>query len=435
MFRAIGNVFRRIGFRRFIVVLAVLVCALLVWFNFFRAKMIGEFFASMKMPAVAISATTTERTTWKPEIRAIGTLAAVQGVDVASQASGVVKTINFRANDKVDEGQLLVQIDDAVERADLMSAQAALERDKAGMARAESLRKTGVNSTANLQDMESTLAASESALAKVQAVLDQKAIEAPFAGTVGIPRIDVGEYVQPGTVIATLQRLDTMRVDFTVPEQLLGEIKLGQPATFGLTEESFPYQGQIVGIDPKIDSQTRLVAVRAEVKNSDGNLRPGQFARVRVELPAVENVIALPQTAVVTSLYGDYVYVVEPAGAAQPAAPAEQDAPLRQSLPTEGKAETPTDAANQPSAAAPETPSAPAANAPAAPSGEQLIARQVFVETGRRKGNLVEIAKGLGAGQRVVTSGQNKLSNNAPVTINNEIDPARIAQEGGNGAS
>jgi membrane fusion protein (multidrug efflux system) len=430
---------RRIGFRRVIVVLAVLICAALVWFNFFRAKMIGEFFASMKMPAVTVSATTTERTTWKPEIRAIGTLAAVQGADISSQLAGVVQSIDFKANDRVDQGQLLVQIDDAIERADLMSGQAALERDKAAMARAETLRKTGVNSAANLQDMESTLASSRSALAKIQAVLDQKAIEAPFAGTVGIPRVDVGEYVQPGTVIATLQRLDTMRVDFTVPEQLLGEIRMGQAATFGLTEESFPYQGEIVGIDPKIDSKTRLVAVRAEVKNSDGNLRPGQFARVRVELPADEDVIALPQTAVVTSLYGDYVYVVAPAGSAPSAAPAEGDAALRQSLPAEGKAmPSPDTQTKQPAAPPTETAEEPAAaaNAATAPSaGDQLVAMQVFVETGRRKGNLIEIAKGLDAGQRVVTSGQNKLSNNAPVTINNDIDPAKIAQEGGDGAS
>jgi len=442
MLRSIWNFVRRIGFRRVIVVLVVLICAALIGFNFLRTKMIGQFFATMKQPAVAISATTTERTTWKPEIRAIGTLAAVQGADISSQLAGVVKSIDFKANDRVDEGQLLVQIDDAIERADLMSGQAALERDKAAMARAQTLRKTGVNSAATLQDTASALASSQSALAKIQAVLDQKAIEAPFAGTIGIPRVDVGEYVQPGTVIATLQRLDTMRVDFTVPEQLLEQITMGQPATFGLTEEAFPYQGEIVGIDPKIDSKTRLVSVRAEVKNSDGNLRPGQFARVRVELPAVEDVISLPQTAVVTSLYGDYVYVVAPAGSAASAAPAEGsaapaegDAALRQALPAEGKA-TPAPDAQTKQPAATETAEAPAANAPAAPAAsEQLVARQVFVETGRRKGNLVEIAKGLEAGQRVVTSGQNKLSNNAPATINNDIDPAKIAQEGGDGAS
>ena len=160
---------------------------------------------------------------------------------------------------------------------------------------------------------------------------------------IGIPRIDVGEYLQPGGMIATLQQLDTMRADFTVPEQQLSDLTMDQAATFGLTEEAFPYHGRIIGIDPKIDPQTRMVSVRAEVENPDGDLRPGQFVRVRVELPSVENVIALPQTAVVTSLYGDYVYLVEPAPAAaagtQPAA--ETDAQPAAKEPTA----EPTDAA------------------------------------------------------------------------------------------
>ncbi len=427
MLRSVARFFRWIGLRRIIVVVAILLCALLVWFNFFRTKMIGEFFAHMQAPAVVVSATKVQPTTWKPEIRAIGTLAAVQGADISSQLAGVVKSIDFAANDRVEEGKLLVQIDDAVERADLTSAQVALERDKAAMVRAETLRKTGVNSTANLQDMESTLASSQSALAKIQAVLDQKAIVAPFAGTIGIPRVDVGQYVQPGDTIATLQRLDTMRVDFTVPEQQIGQIAIGQAATFGLTEESFAYQGQLVGIDPKIDPQTRLVSVRAEVKNSDGNLRPGQFVRVRVELPDDTDVIALPQTAVVTSLYGNYVYVLSPADAPAAGAPA-ADAALRQSLPTETPATPP--AASAPAPAATTGTAAPAPAAPAA-AAAKLVAKQVFVETGRRQGNLIEIAKGLEPGQTVVTSGQNKLSNNAPVTINNEVDPAKLAEDGG----
>jgi membrane fusion protein (multidrug efflux system) len=435
MFRSLGRFFRWIGLRRFILVFVVLICALLVAFNFARTKGIANYFATMKMPPVAVSATKVETSTWNPEIRAIGTLAAIQGVDVSSQVAGVVQTIDFTANQRVKQGDLLVQIDDSVERADLMSAQAAIERDRASMERATRLRKTGVNSDASLEDAASALAASESALAKIRAVLDQKSIEAPFAGTVGIPRIDVGQYVEPGTMIATLQQLETMRVDFTVPEQQVSEVSMGQPATFGLTEDNFGYQGRIVGVDPKIDPQTRLVSVRAEVKNSDGGLRPGQFARVRVELPAVSGVIALPQTAVVTSLYGDYVYVVAPADAPAPSNPAEGDATLRQSLPE--NTEKPA-AAPAPAPAPEPAPASTASSAPAQPpagEAEKLIARQVFVTVGRRQGDLIEIAKGIEAGQTVITSGQNKLFNNAPVTINNDVDPAKLAREGGDGAS
>jgi membrane fusion protein (multidrug efflux system) len=403
-------VWRFIGVRGLIVVLVAFLCVALIGFNLFRTKMIGEFFANMQAPAVAVSATEVQPTTWNPEIEAIGTLRAAQGVDVAAEAEGVIQSIEFDANERVEAGQLLVQIDDAVERAELMSAQAALERDRAQLERAESLRKSGVTAESALEEAQTAFASSESAVRRIQAVMDRKGIEAPFAGTIGIPRIDEGEYVQPGTVIATLQQLDTMKVDFTVPEQLMSELEIGQAAAFGLTEADFPYQGKITGIDPKIDPRTRLVSVRAEVENPDNALRPGQFARVRVRLPAREDVIALPQTAVVTSLYGDYVYVVEEAEE-QPQAAGEDGQPA----PAPQDAQTP---AGQP---------ADAAGAPQAPS---LVAKQVFVEIGRRQGNQIEIAKGLEQGQQVVTSGQNKLANNAPVTINNSIDPAELALDG-----
>jgi membrane fusion protein (multidrug efflux system) len=388
----------------------------LIGFNLFRAKMIADFFANQQMPAATISATRIEPVTWRPQIEAIGTLRAAQGVDVAAPTAGVVEKIAFTANDRVGEGQLLVQIDAAVERADLASARAAVERDRAQLARAETLSTRGISSAANLEEAQTALAASESALDRIQATVDLKAIEAPFSGIIGIPQIDVGEYVEPGTVIATLQQLDTMRVDFTVPEQRLGDVHMDQTALFGLRENEFPYQGRIIGIDPKIDPETRMVSVRAELANPDDELRPGQFVRVRVELPSVENVIALPQTSVVTSLYGDYVYVVAEAEAAPASTGAVPDATPDA---TEG-------------AAAAETPP-PAVIAGA--DEPRLVAKQVFVQIGRRQGTLIEIVEGLEPGQMVVTSGQNKLANNMPVTINNDVDPATIALDPREGAS
>ncbi len=304
-------VWRFIGVRGLLIILVAFVCVALVGFNLFRTKMIGEFFAHMQKPSVAISTTEVRPTTWTPDIEAIGTLRAAQGANVAVEVAGVVRSIDFQPNDHVEAGRLLVQIDDAVERADLISVEAAVDRDRAALERARSLRQSGVTAESNLQNAQSAFATSQSALARIRAVIDQKGIEAPFSGTIGIPRINEGEYVQPGAVIATLQQLDTMKVDFTVPEQLLNDLHIGQAASFGLTEDAFPYKGKVIGIDPKVDPQTRLISVRAEVENPNGELRPGQFARVRVQLPPVENVIALPQTAVVTSLYGDYVYIVE----------------------------------------------------------------------------------------------------------------------------
>lgn len=416
--------------KRFVIalVLVVLVCGGLVGFNLFRSKMIGEFFANQQMPSVTVSATTIEPVTWTPEIDAIGTLLALRGVDVASEVAGVVKAIEFRANDNVQAGQVLVQIDDAVERADLQSAQAAVERDRAAFERASTLRRTGVSSEANLETAQTALAASQSSLARIQATIDLKSIEAPFAGTIGIPRIDVGQYVAPGAVIATLQQLDTMRVDFTVPEQRFADVQMGQAAAFGVTEADFPYDGKIVGIDPKIDPETRMVSVRAETRNSDGELRPGQFVRVRVALPPVSGVIALPQTSVVTSLYGDYVYLVEEAKDAPGAAPAGEDAAAEPPPEGQTKPAEPAPAAN--AAPAPDG-AAPAAQGQAATP--RLVARQVFVEVGRRQGNLIEVVKGLEPGQTVVTSGQNKLANNSPVVVDNKVDPAAVALGDGDG--
>jgi membrane fusion protein (multidrug efflux system) len=408
--------------KRFAIALlaVVLVCGGLVGFNIFRSKMIADFFANQQMPTATVSATKIEPTTWTPEIDALGTVWAFQGVDVAAEAAGVVRAINFHANEVVGKGELLVQLDDSVERADLLAARATVERDEAQLKRAQSLRKSGVSSEATLEEAQTALAASQSNLARIQAVIDQKAIEAPFAGTVGIPRIDLGQYVQPGAVLATLQQMDTMKVDFTVPEQRVGDLRIGQPATFGLTEAEFPYQGQIIGIDPKIDPQTRMAAVRAELENPDGELRPGQFVRVRVALPAKHDVIALPQTSVVTSLYGDYVYLVEPADEQPP--PAEPAA-----------GEQPGEAASEESGeAAKET---PPPGVLAETEGPKLVAKQVFVKVGRRQGNLIEVTEGLKPGQTVVTSGQNKLANNMPVTIDNRVDPAAVALGDGDGAT
>ena len=216
---------------------------------------------------------------------------------------------------------------------------------------------------------------------KLQAVLDQKQLKAPFSGTMGIPKIETGQYVAPGGIVATLQDLKTMRADFSVPEQQLGLLRIGQPVMFGATAADMPFRGSITGIEPKVDPVSRLVSVRAEVTNPEGRLSPGQFLQVRVELPAEEGVLAVPQTALVTSLYGDFVFVVRPAEAA--------------------------------SAGAEST----AAAAPA------LVARQVFVKAGRRLDGHVEIVEGVAAGDQIVTAGQNRLSNGSPVVVDYTINP------------
>lgn len=397
--------------KRFLIafVLLAVVCGGLVYFNMFRNQAIEDFFANRQQPAVPVQVVSADPITWQPGIEAIGTVSASQGVQLALETGGRVEEINFSSNDTVEAGQLLVQLDDDVEQASLAAARAAVNLAQQTLERTLALRTRGVNAEANVEEARANADSAEAEVARLEAMLGQKALRAPFSGTIGIPLVDVGEYVGAGTTVATLQDLGTMRVDFTVPEQQRALLEIGQPIRLGSQQGSLDYEGVITGIEPRIDPATRLVTVRAEVENKDAGLYPGQFVRVRVQLPEEDGVITLPQTAVVTSLYGDYVYVVSEA---------EQQ--------NEGEAQEAGQEA-KPAEAAKEGEAEPAAAAGAeqgqAPAGPQLAARQVFVQTGRTNLGKIEITEGLEGGEQVVGSGQNRLSNGVPVTINDSESP------------
>lgn len=202
---------------------------------------------------------------------------------------------------------------------------------------------------------------------------------------IGIPQVNLGQYIGAGTSIGTLQNLDTIKVDFTVTEQDFPALKIGQTVKIGVDADHLDREGTITGIDPKIDPQSRLASVEAHVDNNDHAFQPGQFVRLRVELPAEPNVVTVPQTAIITSLYGDFVYRVE-----------------EQKPPSDAK-----DASN-------------------GASQPVLVAHQIFVKLGRRNGPSVEVKEGLKAGDKIVTAGQNKLSNGSVIKIDNSIDPSKI---------
>jgi membrane fusion protein (multidrug efflux system) len=439
-----------------IVVLAVLVIVVggIVGFNFLRDNGIKQYFATMKPPAATVSTTIAKPSSWTPGVEAIGTVRAVRGVDLTVETTGIVKDILFHANQKVAANAVLLQLDDAVERADLdaQKAQAALEQ--VSLTRAIELTRRGVGSDSTLDTARAAASASASQVTKLQAVLDQKQLTAPFGGTVGIPKIDIGQYMAPGTAVVTLQDLDTMRVDFSVPEQQLPLLKIGQTVRLGLSGGDMPFAGEIRGIDPKIDPSSRLVNIRAEVANPDGKLTPGQFVQVRVELPEEQNVLSLPQTALTTSLYGDYIFVVQPAkpadaAPAQPAKPEEKPAAAASPKPADTKpadamkpaadamkpaadAMKPAADAAKPADKAASDATKPAAD-PAKPAAEgdkpALVLSQVFVKPGRRNQGMVEIVEGLKAGDEVVTAGQNRLFNGMSVNVDNTIDPTKSANK------
>ncbi|MBN9219974.1 MAG: efflux RND transporter periplasmic adaptor subunit [Mesorhizobium sp.] len=431
------SLFKRI-LRIFIILLILLVLGVvvggIVWFNYFRDGMIKQYFATMKPPAATVSTTIAKPANWTPGVEAIGTVRAVRGVDLTVEVSGIVKEIPFHANEKVASNAVLLQLDDAVERADLEAQKAQAALDQVSLTRAIELTKRGVGSDSTLDSARAAASASASQVTRLQAVLDQKQLTAPFAGTVGIPKIDLGQYLSPGTSVVTLQDLDTMRVDFSVPEQQLPLLKIGQTVRLGLGGGDMPFAGAIRGIDPKIDPSSRLVNIRAEVANPDGKLTPGQFVQVRVELPEEQNVLSLPQTALTTSLYGDYIFVVQPAKPAG-AAPAQAEKPADAkpadakpaadaTKPADPKPSDPTPADAKPADAKPADAAKPAeADKPA------LVLSQVFVKPGRRNQGMVEIVEGLKAGEEVVTAGQNRLFNGMTVNVDNTIDPTKSANK------
>ncbi len=357
-------------FKRLVIaiVLLGLVVGGIVWFKFFRDEMIAQFLSGMVPPPVPVNAETVEPVTWAPGVDAIGTALSARGVDLAIESGGLVRHVLFAGNDRIAEGQHLVQMDDDSERAALAAAEAALKVAQAEAKRARTLSERGVGAATTVESADAQAESARAQVAQMQTQLDGKRLTAPFSGVIGIPRIEIGQYVTPGTVYATLQDLTRMRVDFSVPEQQIDTLKLGGGVTVTTTVGDLSAEGRIIAIEPKVDPNSRLVSVRAEVDNPAGQLFPGQFLRVRINLPTEEGVIAVPQTAVNSSLYGDSIYVIRPGETA-----------------------------------------------------EELKVEQVFVTLGRRSGARIEVVEGIAAGDRIVTSGQNRLTSGAKVSIDNSV--------------
>lgn len=357
------------------VILLAVVGGGLIGFNLFRDRMIEQIFANLPVQPLAVETVEAEAVTWQPSLSAIGTVNAIRGVDLTVEAPGILREALFESNSQVEAGQLLIRLDDVVQRADLEAARAQLELERANLSRQQELQSRGVTTNATLDTVQAAFRAAEAQVARAEAVVEQRQVIAPFGGTIGLLRVDIGQYVQPGTIIATLQDLTTMRVDFTLPEQTLPDLSIGQGFSLRSDEGEQVFEGRISGIDPRVDPSSRLVALRGTVETAGGMLTPGQFVRLNVDLPEETGVIALPQTAVQSSLYGDFVYVARPS----------------------------------------------------ADGADSLVARQVFVTPGRRSDGRIEIRDGIVAGDIVVVSGQNRLTNGAPVTLSGDAGADQTA--------
>lgn len=353
----------------FLLTLIVLVAAVggLAYFQFFIKptfvkNAISAAFAP-KPTAVAVETAKVEE--WPPQLMAIGTLRAFQGIVVAPQVPGVVSAIKFESGDDVAAGAELVDLDTSVEQTDLANGLAQLKNANVTLERARTLIAGG-NTPQSTVD--TALAARDSAQAAVdrsRAVIAQKTIKAPFAGRLGLRSVDLGQYVGAGASLTTLQQLDPIYADFSAPEGALAALAVGQETT--LAVDALPgasFTGKVTAIDARVAAESRNVTVRAQFANPDHKLLPGMFANVTVTTGAPAYVLSVPRTAIVYSLYGDNAFVVIPAK-----------------------------------------------------EGGGLVVDRRFVRVGATRGERVAVIDGLKVGDQVVIAGQIKLQQNSPVVI------------------
>jgi|ERR1700722_19878825 membrane fusion protein (multidrug efflux system) len=348
-------------------------------FQAFKAAMIKKFITALSNPPQTISATTAATSEWQPKIEAIGSLRAVRGADLSLELSGVVESISFNSGDDVAEGASLLKLRTEDDVARLKSLEAMAELAEITLDRAQRLYKTQAAAQATVDSDAANLKNAKAQVAQQQAIIDKKALRAPFAGHLGIRAVDLGQYLGPGTVIVTLQALDPVYVDFFVPQQSVDQVRLSQQVAVKVDAyKDRTFAGEISAINPKVDTTNRNVQIRATLKNPDHQLLPGMYATVDIATGTPTTYVTLPQTAISYNPYGDTVYVVEGKG---------------------------NDADGKP----------------------QLTARQTFVTVGLTRGDQVAILKGVDEGDMIVTAGQIKLHNGSVVLIDNSVTPTADA--------
>ena len=326
-------------------------------------------------PPEAITTIIAEQTDWQRTFSSVGSISPEQGVTLSAEEPGKVSNVAFESGSEVTKGAILVELDTSVEEANLAAALAKNEAAQRDLTRAQRLRNTNAVSQETLDNALSQARQSEAEAESLRAVIARKKITAPFTGRTGIRLVNLGQYIAAGTPVVPLHSLDPMYVDFTLPQQDVPTLAVGQKVE--VTIDAFGdriFAGAISAINPQVDSSTRNVSIRATIPNADQALRPGMFAEVRVVLPQSDSVIALPATSIHYAPYGDTVYVVE-----QMKDPA-------------GK--------------------------------EYTGVRQQVVKLGRRQGDQIAILEGIKPGEQIATSGIFKLRPGAGVAVNNSFAPA-----------
>lgn len=349
-------------------------------------------------PPAVVTAATAEKQLWRSQLTSVGTVQAIQGINVTTEVAGIAVEIVFNAGAHVKTGELLVKLDTSTERAELRSLEARLEKARSDETRARQLVARNFISEANLQQTVTETRNLQAQVEQQQTRINKKNIRAPFAGKLGIRQISTGELISPGTPIVTLQSISPIHVNFTLPEHTFSKVFPGQ--VIEVKVAAYPqkiFKGKISAINPSISEKTRNFTVQALLSNSEGYLQPGMFADVMIDLDAQRQVIAVPVSAVTFNAYGESVFFVR--------------TPSQQPSQSDVKAladQKPTER-NQTKQSAGEQGQSPV-----------MVAERGFIQTGEERGLMIEIVKGLKAGDRVVTAGQIKISDGSPIIISDD---------------
>lgn len=326
-------------------------------------------------PPQTVTAAGVERTPWEDMIMSVGSLSAVRGVTVAAELAGKVTEIAFDSGTYIKAGQLLIQQDVSQEKAQLRAAKSNAELARKQLDRALQLHSQKVIPVSELDDRKSLYERASADVDNIQAIIDKKTIRSPFAGRLGIRQIDLGEVLETGQPIVSLQAMDPIFVNFQLPQRELSKLETGMRvrASFESDEDS-TFEGTITAINPQVDVATRNIRVQATLDNPDERLHPGMYVRVAVVMPSKRNVLVIPATSVHFAPYSDSVFVIE----------TRKD-----------------DNGNT-----------------------QQMLRQQFVQLGGQRGDFIAVKKGLEEGQTVVSSGVFKLRNGMSVVVDNTLAPA-----------
>ncbi len=327
------------------------------------------------VPPESVSSAVAHVEQWQDTLDAIGSIAAVQGVTVTPEIAGTVSEIAFQSGAAVARGDLLVRLDTSSEEAQLRAIEAQVELARLNALRLRRLRADNTVSQSDLDQAEATLKQDQADADAIRAAIGKKTLRAPFDGRLGIRMVNLGEYLDTGKPVVSLQSLSPVYVNFSMPQQELARLQTGMRVR--VTTDTYPgrqFEGTLSAINPDLDAQTRSVGLQATFGNAEQLLRPGMFARVEVLLPEEQPVLVIPATAVLSAPYGDSVYVIESKMGKDSGKP-------------------------------------------------ELAVRQQFIRTGRAQGDFVSVESGLKPGERIVSAGIFKLRNGMSVIENNELSP------------